>query len=118
MEKFERPIADYRDWSSVANGRYSLDGLQHLGRPPGNAAPAERATISEERCGGCVSVEIFNLDPIVYEISSLLSIGHPLDSINRNCAFGALKLDRVRTNRELSHVFVCKQSESQPGVLS
>jgi hypothetical protein len=72
------------------------------------ATPATQAAVSKECDGRSHTVTVFNLDPIVDEVSALLSERDALDIRDDNGFLATVKFNRVLFHRKLASVPVRK----------
>jgi len=82
------------------------------------ASPTKQTSVRKEGNRGRRAVAVFNFDPIVYEVSSLLSIRDASNVRDDHGFLPAVKLYRVLVHSELPYIPKCEEVKITPSVFS
>jgi hypothetical protein len=61
---------------------------------------------------------VLDLDPVIYKVSSLLSVGNTPQSVNHNGLPITFELHMGAAHRQSPHILICKQSEYSPDAIA
>jgi hypothetical protein len=98
LKAFNSTIAGYwlatkfSDDDIVTDDRQSSDSFKDLFRSPEHSVPSKRPAISKEGPVMRAALFVFDLDPVIEEVSPLLTVGQVQNAVDYNSSLTALEL--------------------------